>query len=105
MVALIWHLDYCIVKMAVQPIFLYCPLSTESTRGVSRERPSVAADRGPGSKGFREDFYRGTGPHSARLEALAGVLVATVQHESQSPQVSEKNESSVMWVSLMLCKE
>lgn len=70
------------------------PLSAESIGGVSRERASAAADRGPGSKGFREDFCRGTGPHSARPEALAGVLVATVQHEYQSPKVSEKNQKA-----------
>lgn len=64
-------------------------LSTESSRRVSREGASAAADGGPGSEGFGEDFCGGTGTHSARLEAPTGVLVGTVQHESQSSQVPE----------------
>ncbi len=65
-------------------------LSTESAGRVSREGAAAAADGGPGSGGFGEDFRRGTGPHSARHKAPSRVLVGTVQHESQSLQVTEK---------------
>lgn len=65
--------------------------STESTGRVSREGASVAADGGPGSGGFGEDFRGGTGPHSARHKAPTRVLVGPVQLESQSSQVPGKS--------------
>lgn len=67
------------------------PLSTESTGRVSREGASAAADGGPGSGGFGEDFRGGTDPHSARHEAATRVLVGPLQHESQSSQVPVKS--------------
>lgn len=83
----LWPL--CILKLS---------LSTESTGRVSREGVTAAADGGPGSGGFGEDFGGGTGPHSARHEAPTRVLAGAVQHEPQSSQVPVDNE----WVQLFL---